>query len=315
MTLIGHDSAWREWRDAIAGGRMHHAWLLAGKRGLGKMTFAEAAARELLAEPGIPQPTGLHPDILVLTHEPKDDKEQTKRDEGKPFELKRNITVDQIRRMQQRLTTRPTMGSRRVIILDPADDLEKGAANALLKSLEEPPAGTYFLLVCHRPARLLATIRSRCRRLRFPELGDAELVRLVAQHAPDTDADTRAAAVFAAAGSPGAALEFVEQGLGPVYGLMRRIVREGDPHFVLRGELSAEIGGRPDRDRVQATFDLARAVVAAQRETVPRGAIPKLADVHAQLVSLAGQAPTANFDPGLLVAEIGTLLASVAQPS
>ena len=138
MTYAGHEDLWRQWRAALGGERMHHAWLLAGQRGIGKAGFAMQAARELVGGPA----TGSHADILVLTHLPKDDKEEAKRDEGKPFETKRNITIGQIRAMQQRLTTRPTLGERRAVIVDPADDLEASASNALLKSLEEPPQGT-----------------------------------------------------------------------------------------------------------------------------------------------------------------------------
>ena len=172
MDWPNHTRPWREWRDAIAGQRMHHGWILAGKAGLGKREFALSAARELVAEAGVPQPNGDHPDIIVLTHLPKDDKEEKKKQDGKPYQIKRNIAVAQIRAMQQRLTTRPTLGSRRVIIIDPADDLETSASNALLKSLEEPPKGTFFILVAHRPSRLLPTIRSRCRILRFEALKD-----------------------------------------------------------------------------------------------------------------------------------------------
>lgn len=294
---------------------MHHAWLLAGKKGLGKMAFATAAARKLVAEPGIPQSAGTHPDILVLANLPKDDKEERKREEGKPYETKRNIAVDQIRQMQARLTTRPTLGSRRAVIIDPADDLEKGSANALLKSLEEPPAGTFFLLVAHRPARLLPTIRSRCRLLRFPPLDDAAIGRLLATHAPDADNETRAAAIAAAAGSPGAALDFVAQDLGRLDALMRRIARNGDRDFSLRGQLASEIGARPDRERIAAVLDLARATVAGMVDDAPPFAMPAIADAHAEVVRLAAQVPTYNFDPGLLVMHIGGLLAGAAGAS
>lgn len=315
MTLIGHDAAWREWREGLAGERMHHAWLLAGKKGLGKMHFALAAARELVAEAGVPQPAGQHPDILVLTNLPKDDKEEKKRDDGKPFELARNIKIAQIREMQRRLTTRPTLGRRRVVIVDPADDMETGSSNALLKSLEEPPAGTFFLLVAHRPARLLPTIRSRCRLLRFPTLDDAAIARVVAEHAPETDGATRAAAVAAAAGSPGAAIEFVSQDLGPVDSLMREIARAGDPDFELRGKLAGEIGARPDRERIAAVLDLARATLSRMAATAPRAALPAIVDAHADVVRLSAQASTHNFDPGILVMQIGGLLASAAAAS
>lgn len=314
MSLLGHEEAWREWHEALSGSRMHHGWILAGRRGLGKMNFAEAAARELVAEAGVPQPEGQHPDILMLTHLPKDEKAEKLRDEGKPYETRRNIAVSQIRQMQQRLTTRPTLGSRRAIIIDPADDLEKSAANALLKSLEEPPKGTYFLLVAHRPSRLLPTIRSRCRMLRFPALTDDQVGRFLAQEAPEADAATREAAVAAANGSPGAALEFVEQDLGKLNQLMRQLLEQGDGDYGLRGELAMAIGARPSRERVQATLDLARSVLAVRIGNVPRSALPALIEAHSQLVRLTAQAPTYNFDPGLLVMEIGTLLASAATP-
>ncbi|MGN3973237.1 DNA polymerase III subunit delta' [Tsuneonella sp. SYSU-LHT278] len=315
MTLVGHDAAWREWREGLGGDRMHHAWLLAGKKGLGKMSFALAAARELVAEPGIPQPPGPHPDILVLTHLPKDEKEERKRDDGKDFELARNIKIAQIREMQRRLTTRPTLGSRRAVIIDPADDLETASSNALLKSLEEPPAGTFFLLVAHRPARLLPTIRSRCRLLRFPALDDALVAKILRDKAPEANPATLEAAVAASAGSPGAALEFVAQDLGPVDALMKRIVETGDPDFTLRGKLAAEIGARPERARIAAVLDLARVRLARMATDAPRAALAGIVDAHADLVRLTAQAPTHNFDPGLLVMQIGGLLASAATAS
>ena len=308
--LIGHEEPWREWRDAMAGPRMHHAWLLPGKNGLGKMSFALAAARELVATPGVHQPEGDHPDIHILSHLPKDDKEERKKADGKPFELKRNISIGQIRAMQQRLTTRPT----RAIIIDPADDMEKGASNALLKSLEEPPRGTFFLLVAHRPARLLPTIRSRCRTLRFPVIPDDQMTQLISREAPEAGRDAVDAAVAAANGSPGAALNFITNDLGPLNVIMQRIARAGDPDFALRGQLATAIGTRPDRARVQAALDLARAVIGTMAQECDNDRIPALADAHSQLVILTGQAPTFNFDAGLLVMEIGTLLASAAPP-
>ncbi|MES2492088.1 MAG: DNA polymerase III subunit delta' [Pseudomonadota bacterium] len=313
MSLIGHHEPWREWRTALQSGKMHHAWILAGERGVGKSGFALAAARELVAEEGISQPA-IHPDIIVLDHLPASEEEQKKKDDGKPFATKRNITIDQIRQIQHRLSTRPTLGARRAVIIDPADDMEKEAINALLKSLEEPPAGSFFLLVAHRPGRLLATVRSRCRTLRFPRLSDAQVETVVARHAPHAAGAARAAAVAAAHGSPGRALSFVEQDLGPLHDLMERLVSAGDDHFALRGALAGLIGARPDRDRLLATLDLARAVLAARVGQVAREHQLRIIEAHAALVRLAGQVPTFNYDPGLLAMEIGGLLASTAMP-
>lgn len=315
MSLLGHDEAWAEWRAALESPRLHHAWLLAGKRGLGKSQFAQAAARELVQQGGHAPLHGAHPDIITLTHPPKDDKEAAKRDDGKPYEVKRNIPIDLVRSMQQRLTTRPTLGDRRVVIVDPADDLEKNAANALLKSLEEPPAGTFFLLVAHQPARLLPTIRSRCRVLRFATLADNEVAAFLRRTAPEADAGTIAAAVVAAAGSPGTALMFVEQDLGRIDALARQILAQGDPDFALRGRFAAEIGARPARERIQAIIDLVKAIVAeeAPRTSGPR--LPAMIALHAELVTLGAQVPLYNFDSGLLAMEIGTLLAGAAPAS
>jgi len=315
MPLTGHDEPRREWQAALAGPRLHHGWILTGKRGVGKAAFALAAARELVAEAGAPQPSGSHPDVIVLEPLPATADDEKKREEGKPYQTRRNITVDQIRAMQQRLTTRPTLGSRRAIVIDPADDLEKGAANALLKSLEEPPAGTFFLLVVHRLGRLLPTIRSRCRVLRFPPLDAAAIDAILRREAPQADQAVREAAIAAAGGSPGAALEFVELDLGAIHALMREIAERGDADFTRRGRLAEAIGARPDRKRQLAAIDLARAVVAGRMGITLPGAIPALTGAHADLNRLAAQAPTYNFDPGLLVMEIGTLLASLAVPS
>jgi DNA polymerase-3 subunit delta' len=313
--LTGHGVQWRAWRSAMASERMHHAWILSGKQGLGKASFARAAAAELVAEPGVAQPKpDAHPDIVILGALPANDDEDKKRQEGKPYQTKRNISVDQIRRMQQRLHTRPTLGARRAVIIDPADELEKGAVNALLKSLEEPPAGTFFLLVAHRVGRLLPTVRSRCRMLAFAPLADAEVAALLAKAAPEADAAARAAAVAAAQGSPGAALAFVEQDLGALHELMARLLREGDPRLSLGGLLADEIGARPSRERVQATFDLARALLAGELAAAPRERQALIIAAHQELAALAAQAPTYNFDPGLLAVEIGGLLASAALP-
>jgi len=314
VSYIGHDAAWREWRKAMGGERMHHGWILSGRRGVGKSAFALAAARELVAEPGVAQPSGDHADILYLTYGPKDDKEEKKRADGKEFEIARSIRVGQIRQLQHRLTTRPTLGTRRVVIIDPSDDLEKSAANAILKSLEEPPVGTFFVLIAHRIGALLPTIRSRCRVLAFPEVGEADMAAVLAREAPQAAPAMRDAAIAAASGSPGAALDFVELDLGRMHGLMRQIAAQGDGDFSLRGQLADAMGARPSRPRQMAAIELARAVVNDRMHQITHAAIPALVQTHAGLVRLAGEVPTYNYDPGLLVMEIGTLLSHLAAP-
>ena len=313
--FIGQDAAWQEWLSAISSERMHHAWLLSGARGLGKRAFARAAASELVREAGGRLPdAATHPDIHILEHLPANDDEAKKKAEGKPYQTKRNITVDQVRDMIRRLATKPTMGERRAIIVDPADDMEKSAVNALLKALEEPPAGTYFLLIAHQPGRLLPTIRSRCRILRFASLEPGELDAVIQRDVPEADAATRAAAIAASNGSPGVALNFVEQDLGKIHQLMLRILHEGDADFHLRGALADTMGARPARDRQLAALELARSVLVAELADASRGRQMRIIEANGTLTRLSTQAPTYNFDAGLLIMEIGGLLASAAMP-
>ena len=286
---------------------MHHAWIFAGKTGVGKRDFALKAARELVAEAGVPQPVE-HPDIFELTYGPKDKKAEGARDSGKPFELARSLRVGQIREMQRRLTTRPTLGARRVIIVNPADDLETASSNALLKSLEEPPKGTFFVLLTHRPSRLLPTIRSRCRILRFPDLDHALLTQMLTASGQVANPDV----VRAAAGSYGAAARFIEEGLAPVARLLEELLTGDDANSAARAERSRQIGPRADRVRMQAVFELAQRITSERaRQSQSPGGRMALVQAHTDLVALASQAPTHNFDPGLLSLEIGTLLVSV----
>jgi len=315
MSLVGHDEPWREWRAALGSERMHHGWILTGKRGLGKASFALEAAAELVAQPGIhAPPPDFHPDILLVVPAPDSDEEERKRAEGKPYKAKRGIGIDVVRRMQKRLETRPTLGPRRAVIVDAADDLERATFNALLKSLEEPPQGTFFLLVAHRLGRLPATIRSRCRTLRFSALGDEALMAALDAAAPVTASEAREAALAAAGGSPGAALDFLKRDLAGVQRLMARIAREGDSGFELRAGLLDAIGARPDRDQQLATLEAARMVLVGGLADADRLRQARIVEAHALCSRLIAQAPTANFDPTTLMLEIGGLLASVADP-
>jgi DNA polymerase-3 subunit delta' len=313
--VIGQDAAWQEWLAAIGSERMHHAWLLAGAKGLGKGGFARSAAAELVREGAqVALDPSSHPDIHVLTHLPANDDEAKKQAEGKPFQTKRNITVDQVRGMIRRLVTKPTMGSRRAIVIDPADDLEKGAVNALLKALEEPPTGTFFLLVTHQPGRLLPTVRSRCRVLRFAPLSAQDLDAVIRRDFPQADNALREVAIAAAHGSPGVALAVAEHELAQIYKVMHRILEEGDPDMRLRGTLADAMGARPARGRQLAVLELARAALAARLSHGPAARQAAIIEAHVALTRLAGQAPTYNFDAGLLILEIGGLLASAAMP-
>jgi len=209
--LIGQDAPAAEFVEAATSGRLHHAWLLTGPRGVGKATFAWAAARWLLSDaPGpdlsIPEDDpaarrlrALSEPRLALVRRAWDDK--TNR-------LKTVITVDEIRKLATFFQLTAMDGGRRVVIIDPADELNPQAANALLKMLEEPPRDAILFLIAHQPARLLPTIRSRCRTLRLSPLEPEAMAEVLADLGAEGDA-TRLAAL--SEGSVGEALRLSGQ--------------------------------------------------------------------------------------------------------
>lgn len=194
--LFGQSSAEASFLEAFEAGRMHHAWLLSGPRGVGKATLAWRIARFLLSQGTDAEVTGslqmdpasrtfrqvaaLSVPGLALARRPWDAK--TKRH-------KTAITVDEIRKLKSSFTFSAAEGRWRVAIIDAADDLNVQSENALLKLLEEPPAKCVLLLVCHQPSKLLPTIRSRCRGLSLAQLGadDLALGLDCAGYAPDPD--------------------------------------------------------------------------------------------------------------------------------
>ncbi|MBB3938288.1 DNA polymerase III subunit delta' [Aureimonas phyllosphaerae] len=204
--LAGHTREWQELVAASKSERMHHAWLLQGPRGVGKATLAFAFARHLVGVPwtsGEEQTvafdaedpiirqiaSGAHPNVIHI--------QRAEADRGG---YKTQITVDEIRRLQGFFRSTATPGWR-IAILDPADDLNRNAANALLKILEEPPARSIFLITNHAPGRILPTIRSRCRTLRIDGLDTQTLKTATQRLLPDIGGDDLAAVADLARGS------------------------------------------------------------------------------------------------------------------
>ncbi|SJZ48829.1 DNA polymerase-3 subunit delta' [Enhydrobacter aerosaccus] len=229
--LIGHELAERTMLVSQQIGRLHHAWLLTGPRGIGKATLAWRFARFLLAgQPGglfastpdsldvMPQAPGRalvdarsHPDLFHL-------RRSLNPDTGR---IRTEISVDDVRGLGEFMHMTPAMGEWRVAIVDAADEMNRNAANAVLKILEEPPPNAVLLIVAHATGRLLPTIRSRCRRLALQPLPDQTVVQLLGDYAPGTTDEERAALAGLAEGSIGRALELASAGS---LGLYREMV-------------------------------------------------------------------------------------------
>ena len=175
-----HQDAWQQIQSAKAADRLHHALLLTGASGIGKLAFAESVAASLLCDqPGADgkacgvctsctwHASGNHPDFRRLRPEAYAD-EVVETDDAKPSAAKADkkkseqILIDQVRALESFIQVGSHRG-RRVILIEPAEAMNEATANALLKSLEEPPAGVHFLLVSHAAERLLPTVRSRTR--------------------------------------------------------------------------------------------------------------------------------------------------------
>jgi len=318
--IQGQDRAVEQFASAWERRVLHHAWLLAGPKGVGKGSFARAAATRVLADaagPVVEAPTldvpgdhriarliaaGSHPDLRLLERLPRE------RAEG----LARNITVDQVRELGDLFDLTPALSDWRVVVIDCADDLEKSAANALLKMLEEPPANCLFLLVSHAPGRLLPTIRSRCRRLDFQKLGDDVMASILEQALPGKSSDERERVIALAAGSAGRVLALADLNLAPIEEAALSIMREGDPTNGRRSELAGELGKKAAADRYAAFLELLPSLVAGEARRLDGEGRERALDAYGRTRELAAIAPRLSLDPAATVFQLGGILASVA---
>ncbi|RLQ87865.1 DNA polymerase III subunit delta' [Notoacmeibacter ruber] len=184
---VGHDAIWETLAGAYGKDRLPQGLILAGPSGIGKATLAFQFARYLLLNPvprealqtgpqfDVPESlfrqvaSGAHPGILHIRR-PFNQRSKT---------FRTRITADEVRAIGRFLSHTSGDGGYRIVIVDPAEDMNIHAANALLKILEEPPANTIFLLIAHAPGRLLPTIRSRCQMLRMTPVDSASMAEVM----------------------------------------------------------------------------------------------------------------------------------------
>ncbi|PHR93276.1 MAG: DNA polymerase III subunit delta' [Robiginitomaculum sp.] len=211
--LVGHEDAEKQFSALFESDQLHHAWMINGASGIGKATLAYRMIRRVLG--GVPQTEGRldvpesdpvaqriqslgHGDFLLIRR-PYDDK--TKK-------LRAEIPVTEARRIRDFFSRKPSEGGWRVCLIDSIDEMNRNAANAVLKTLEEPPEKALIILLTKAPGRLLPTIRSRCMDLPLRPVPDAELRAWLANNTTGEKVDIEAA-IRLAKGAPGKALSLV----------------------------------------------------------------------------------------------------------
>lgn len=319
--LFGHDDAVAQFRESLDSGRLHHAWLISGPEGIGKATFAAKAALRVLAQgQGAIDLTGLeiaddhpaahlvaagsHPDLMRL--------ERLPRENSSTGELARSINVDQVRGLSRLFSTTSSMSPWRVVIIDSIDDLERAAANALLKNLEEPPPFSLFLLVSHATERLLPTIRSRTRQLRLSPLDADAMTSALRAALPEAEESEISDLVAAGQGSPGRALAFRGLEIATLDRAMTELAGKGDPTNARRSELARSLALKSAQPRYEAFLARAPSLVAAEARKRKGAALAEALRLWERAQALAASAKHLSLEPESVVFELAGILATLA---
>lgn len=324
--VYGQQAAEAEVLRAVNSGKMPHAWLLTGPEGIGKATFAWRMARFLLSEETGPSLFGDPTTMETLDTPNETPLAQRLRALSEPRLLlirraydperkrpKAQITVDEVRRLNAFFGLSVTDGGRRVVILDAADEMNPSAANALLKVLEEPPKGAVLLLVSHQPARLLPTIRSRCRTIRLSPLGPEELDAALRQAEVEVDDPDRLSRL--ARGSVGEAIRLTEgNGLALHARLLKLIDTSPGLDRAEASKIAEEAAARGAEARLDMTvrlIDLALSDLARAGAGIGDGSFDRLApgpdaarlwaSLQQELAAKIAHGRAVNIDPQALL--------------
>lgn len=337
--LFGQQTAETAFLDAWSRHRLHHAWLLRGPRGVGKATLAYRIAHALLIHGDYaPATLDTDPDHVVSRRilaqsEPRLLALRRPAD-PKTGRLKRDLTVDEMRRLTPFFGLSAADGGWRVVVVDAADDMNVSAANALLKTLEEPPPRVALLLVAHAPGALPPTIRSRCRTLDLRPLAAEDMGRALAAGGADAGAETGALAALSG-GSPGAALRLAQGGGAAIYARLARMLA-GAPGLdrAMLIEVADACAGRGDAEmRFELTCELTIALLhrmaragagdaqpeatlgearLAQRLSPDPARARLWAEAAADVAARAARARAVNLDPAHAILDMWLAIDAVA---
>jgi len=307
-SLIGHADAEQQLLRAYQSGRMHHAWLLGGPRGIGKATLAYRLARFVLAFPHadlakprnslfVPAEAGVarriaaraHADLLVVERQFDPKRER----------LKSEIVIEDAREASGFFSRTAGEGGWRVCIVDSADDLNSASANALLKVLEEPPAQCLFLLISHRPGALLRTIRSRSLRLDLGPLTPEETLGVVSEvYGAEEDPQALQRAATLSAGSPGRALELLASKGAEIFdGFRASVAERGTLQLADQFRLADRFSGRDSGADFDIFCELLLDWAAAEaRRSAAGGRGAALAGAHGEIAHSIRLANALNLD-------------------
>ncbi|MGE0008239.1 MAG: DNA polymerase III subunit delta' [Parvibaculaceae bacterium] len=320
IDLIGHQTAEELLLRQLASGRMHHGWLFAGPRGIGKATLAYRLARFLLTHRDprsagggtslhVPAEARAAHRIAARGHADLFTLERAY--DAKNERLKSEIAVDDVRRASGFFARTAGEGGWRIAIVDAAEDLNAESANALLKILEEPPARSLFILVSHQPGRLLATIRSRCLRLDLNPLSEADTIAVLDGVAEQSADDIKRAAQLSR-GSPGRALELLNSEGAKHFDLLRQLISRGQPI-----DLSAKISiadGLHGRDMGEDFMIFSELLLTHVADLARRSALAgkgaALARAHEEIGNTLRQATALNLDRRQTVLDMLGILGS-----
>jgi DNA polymerase-3 subunit delta' len=293
--FFGQEAAEARFREALGGGRLPHGWMITGPRGVGKATLAWRIARILLAgdeavtlqveptDPVFQKLAALASPRLFLCRRRWDEK--TKR-------LRTAIGVDDVRALKAFFQLSAADGGWRVAIVDAADELTVPAANALLKILEEPPERAVLILVCHQPARLLPTIRSRCRVLRCVALGPEDLASALEAAGADRAGVPPRTLAALAGGSAGSALRLLAQDGAALYGSILETLRSAPPIDRRRAlDLADACAGRGAEERFDLTLDLMRLALERMALFAAGGEVRPIDDIEAGIAERLAASP------------------------